>query len=351
MPVSSRGSPDDSGSRLLREIWALTALSILTVTLRVIAKVRIRKFAWDDILMALALLCAIVGSSLITFGIKSGFGQHVWEIQHEIPTVIMYDYLAQTFGIIGGTLGRIAFIVFIAGLLGTRRLYRAVLWTLAGMQLVTNLVLVIILFVQCPGHASAIWAPSGEDNCWDVRVQAYYGYYQGSFNSATDLYLATFSTCIFWNLNLRLRAKLGLVALLGLGIFAMIASIIKVAETRVFAHPDDDPTVATVSYDRWLFIETYLVIITASIPCIRSLLRSSNERYTASGRSVYELNSVYAEASLPNSRRITPSTPRKTDARISDGTESIDEILQWDDDDIEHLDGQSASTKSTRIHV
>lgn len=39
-----------------------------------------------------------------------------------------------------------------------------------------------------------------------------------AFNSATDLYLAVFSTCIFWNLNLKLRAKLGLVTLLGLGI-------------------------------------------------------------------------------------------------------------------------------------
>jgi hypothetical protein len=39
-----------------------------------------------------------------------------------------------------------------------------------------------------------------------------------AFNSATDLYLAVFSTYIFWNLNLKLRIKFGLVALLGLGI-------------------------------------------------------------------------------------------------------------------------------------
>lgn len=56
MAVTSRGLPDDSGPRLLREIWALTALSILIVTLRVIAKIRIQKFACDDILMTLALV-------------------------------------------------------------------------------------------------------------------------------------------------------------------------------------------------------------------------------------------------------------------------------------------------------
>lgn len=39
-----------------------------------------------------------------------------------------------------------------------------------------------------------------------------------AFNATTDLYLAVFSTYIFWSLNLKLRVKLGLVALLGMGI-------------------------------------------------------------------------------------------------------------------------------------
>lgn len=39
-----------------------------------------------------------------------------------------------------------------------------------------------------------------------------------AFNSATDLGLAVFSTSIFWSLNLKLHVKLGLVALLGMGI-------------------------------------------------------------------------------------------------------------------------------------
>lgn len=56
MLVSSRATVEDSGARLLREVWALTALGILTVTLRVIAKIKIGKFAFDDILMILALV-------------------------------------------------------------------------------------------------------------------------------------------------------------------------------------------------------------------------------------------------------------------------------------------------------
>lgn len=120
-------------------------------------------------------------------GIKYGFGRHVWDLNTTtaVPKVIMYDYLTQTFGIAGGTLGRISFIVFVIQLLGTRRSHRVILWVIVGLQIVTNVMLIIILFVQCPGHGSAIWTQNGKDKCWDYRVQAYYGYYQGctSFHS------------------------------------------------------------------------------------------------------------------------------------------------------------------------
>lgn len=131
-------------------------------------------------------------------GIKYGFGRHVWDLDTTtvVPKVIMFDYLTQTFGIAGGTLGRISFIVFIIGLLGTRRSHRVILWIIVGLQILTNSILIIILFVQCPGHASAIWNQNGKDICWDVRIQAYYGYYQGcmsfhSLPSSTHLHIYT----------------------------------------------------------------------------------------------------------------------------------------------------------------
>lgn len=80
-------------------------------------------------------------------------------------------------------------------------------------------------------------------------------------------------------------------------ISAMIAAIVKTVQTRVLATSNGDPTIATVAYDRWLFIETYLVIITASVPCIRSLLRSINGR-SKHGRYTHELNSRCAKHAL-----------------------------------------------------
>ncbi|KAJ5812358.1 hypothetical protein N7474_008659 [Penicillium riverlandense] len=152
-------------------------------------------------------------------GVKHGFGHHVWDIPHaEVSTVIMYDYLTQAFGVAASCMGRISFIFYILGLLGIERLHRIILLLFISFQLTTNVVSILIMFLQCPGHASDIWGRPRKAGCWDVHVQAYYGYFQGAFNSATDLYLAAFPAYILWNMNMDIRLKLGVIMLLGLGV-------------------------------------------------------------------------------------------------------------------------------------
>lgn len=117
---------------------------------------------------------------MITLAIHIGFGQKVWALSDAaVSKVIMHDYLTQTFGLAGGAIGRVSFIVFIIGLLVQLSSQRIVLWVLAALQAVVNSLFIAILFMQCPGHASAIWDHSGKQKCWDTRVQAYFGYFQG----------------------------------------------------------------------------------------------------------------------------------------------------------------------------
>jgi len=81
----------------------------------------------------------------------------------------------------------------------------------------------------------------------------------------------------------------------------MVAAIIKTVQTHVLATSDSDPTIATVTYDRWLFIETYLVIVTTSIPSIRSLFRSMDGRKISS-KNTHELSCRYVVSSVRTSR-------------------------------------------------
>ena len=127
---------------------------------------------------------AVVGSTMITRAVQLGFGRDVGSIDSvTVPEVIMHDYLAQTFGLAGGALGRVSFIVFIIGLLVQTLSQRIILWALTGLQVANNTIFIVIMFVQCPDHQSAIWNHSGKTKCWDLQVQAYYGYFQGGENS------------------------------------------------------------------------------------------------------------------------------------------------------------------------
>ena len=112
----------------------------------------------------------------------------------------------------------------------------------------------------------------------------------------------------------------------------MVAAIIKTIQTRILATSNTDPTIATIGYDRWLFIETYLVIITASIPSIRSLLKSGNVgSQVSTSRNEHELHFRYAAGSGGSgSRRWDSSNEGKRIVNTQEDA-SDDEIWRTED--------------------
>lgn len=102
----------------------------------------------------------------------------------------MDDYLAQTFAIVGGTIGRVAFIVFMVSVLAIMRPQKITLWLLAVLQSLVNAMFIMIIFIQCPGRSSGICEHPGKAKCWSLDVQADYGYFQGG--KGTSFFLSFF---------------------------------------------------------------------------------------------------------------------------------------------------------------
>lgn len=118
--------------------------------------------------------------------------------------------------ILCSTLGRVSFIILMFRLFGTTRPRRWFLYGMIAQTLIVNLFTSITIFTQCANPAT-LWDPVGSPSkCWPVTVQVYTGYVQGVFNSATDLIFTLLPIGMFWTLQMELRIKLGLVALLGL---------------------------------------------------------------------------------------------------------------------------------------
>ena len=116
----------------------------------------------------------------MTVGVHKGFGRHVWDVPpSEVSTIVLFDYLTQSFGLAASCLGRVGCIIYVVNLLGSKRTHKMILWVTAALQVATNVISIIILFLQCPGHGSAIWNEPGKQKCWNVHVQAYYAYFLG----------------------------------------------------------------------------------------------------------------------------------------------------------------------------
>jgi hypothetical protein len=236
---------------------------------------------------------------MVTTSVHYGFGRSVTAINREaLPSAIMYDYLSHGFGLANSLLARIAFTLYLINLLGAKKIHRTILWTLLVIQLFINFITILFIYIQCPGHPSAIWDPSIKAYCWSPVVQSDLGYFTSSVNIATDLYLSTFPAYIFWNMNLRLRLKISLTILLGLGLFATVASVVKTVEVYALS-ATTDPTIHTINLVRWLYVEANLIIVTASIPCIRSLVKS-----------------MAAKSSNSHVPRLTYNSARKVEAKL-----------------------------------
>lgn len=103
-------------------------------------------------------------------------------------------------------------------LFGTRPLRRYFLHFLICINLVVNLTTCITIFTQCV-NVHSLWDPVGHPSaCWSPNVQADIGFFQGAINSSIDLILTFMPSTIFFTLQMKLRIKFGLAALLGLSI-------------------------------------------------------------------------------------------------------------------------------------
>ncbi|OBT66314.1 hypothetical protein VE03_04330 [Pseudogymnoascus sp. 23342-1-I1] len=115
---------------------------------------------------------------------------------------------------------------------------------------------------------------------WDLKIQAssrclpedkvYYA--NGALNIATDLIIATLPIYSVWRLQINIRQKIALVAVLALGWFACFVSILRLqALVLLFQHPEDT-TYYSPEAAYWSCIEVNVGIICACAPAIRPVL-------------------------------------------------------------------------------
>jgi hypothetical protein len=150
--------------------------------------------------------------------VQHGFGKPLGQLFTE-DTSLVLKYIAVQIPLVtfSTTIARTAFIIYLVAVLGTNRGYQIILWTVMAIQLAGNIASAVLPLSICR-NVNILWDPTVKTSCGDLGAVVRFAYFSNTFNSATDLFLALFPTVVFWNLNLKLRIKAGLILLLSLGI-------------------------------------------------------------------------------------------------------------------------------------
>ncbi|KAJ6151514.1 hypothetical protein N7470_007111 [Penicillium chermesinum] len=280
-----------TGPSLEGGLWAGIVIAAVIVVLRIYAKCLIKRFRADDVLMLLSLLLAIASMVLLTLSVKHGFGGNLALVRaHDRMLVLKYVSIQIATVTFSTTSARTSFILYILGLLGTKKTYLFLLWAVLLIQLGGNIASAILPLSICR-DASILWDPTVKTTCGDASVIVPFAYFSNSFNSAADLFLAVFSAWVFWSLNLKTSMKLTLIALLSLGLIAMVASVIKTTKLKDVPSPTNLGTDGSLQLIAWGYVELIIIMSTSSIPCLRPLIVSSIRKISSGGMSrSYELS-------------------------------------------------------------
>lgn len=245
----------------------------------------------DDWMILLALVLAIVCSSLVTADVHYGGGRHFATLDPvQRLNANKFNWIAQPFTIFSCGVGKISVAFLILRIMAKNKVQQWFLYTLIALLVTINTICVGFLMGQC-SPARKLWNPEVPGSCINPHIQQNVGYFQSSFSCFSDFVLALFPLIIIWELKMRRHVKLGIGAAMSLGIFATGAAIVKTIQLQHLT-ARADYTYDTVDLVIWYTTESYVIIIAACVPTLRPLLpllrgRSVSRKSPSVSREMY----------------------------------------------------------------
>ncbi|KAL4860338.1 hypothetical protein BDV12DRAFT_209881 [Aspergillus spectabilis] len=213
----------------LSVIWILGGIATTTVFTRMYVCF-FQKHKGGEGLIYFAKCLAATSASLASIAIHYGLGVDLNDIQSPDDKVnaLRYLTLAPSPSILSVALGKISIVLFFHRLLGL------------------SIAAVVAVVAFCIPTQS-IWDKTiPPKSCMEVETQLGIGLAQASVNAFTDIVLGLLLAYSFWNLQMPLRRKIGLMLLFGVGVFGCVI--------------EKEP-------------QMFVLITCANIPMIRSLFR------------------------------------------------------------------------------
>ncbi|PYH31770.1 uncharacterized protein BO87DRAFT_428414 [Aspergillus neoniger CBS 115656] len=309
--------PDDKGPQITAVSWSFGSVAIIVVAIRLYTRLILtRKAGWDDFFIVLSLLSAVVCSGLAQTGVHYGLGKHMADISNGEWKIEAFKYtvIAPNFSMVSTTTGKLSVAVFLLRLMGqTASLAkRWFLYIFSVISIAWNVLAIIAIMGYCR-PAEKIWRPEVPGSCFSLKFQLIAGISQASFNAFADLTLALFPVIIFWSVQLPWKMKLGVIAVMGAGILAAAATLVKAILLKSLP-VHSDITWSWADITTWYSIEMYVIIICATLPTLRQSYNFALHRTRYAG-SYYKRS--HSEAAAARQKPI-PLARRQPDQSLFD---------------------------------
>ncbi|RYP02650.1 hypothetical protein DL764_005695 [Monosporascus ibericus] len=275
-------STDYNGRALVDTAIVMLCLSWFSVSLRgYVRGILVKALRADDWILVLAQLNFTLSSSFILRGGHYGLGRHNKSLsQYREIQALKYQALATATYVLNMWLIKLSVAIFLLRIAVERR-YRYTLYISMIIVSITSFPLFVWSIFQC-NPVEAQWDYTildhyPEAHCVSADAIVSAAYALSAQNIVSDWLYALLPIAMIWKVKMTTEAKLYVTLVLGLGIFASIATIVRIhyltnlTDTLDILYSGTEPMV-------WTLIEPGVAIIATSLATMRPLLRALGMR-------------------------------------------------------------------------
>ncbi|MCJ1423453.1 hypothetical protein MMC29_001336 [Sticta canariensis] len=287
------GGDNSTGPELEAVIGLFMSIAFILVNLRLYVRARIlKKLWWDDFFLLLGMLFSITNFGIIVTRVNSGLGRHAYYLSPEqISLDLKLELMATLASVISNMFSKISICLLLIRIFTTKKAWKRALYVIMALIVATKVSSATLTFPRCK-PAAKYWNPNINGTCWPQETQLAIFYYQSGVSIFTDFLLAFLPSFFLKDLQISLRTKLSICALMSCGVFTGVCGI-----NRALSIQNYDPSDVTYSSKNlglWMSLEINFAIIAAASPALRPLWAKKR---------INQNQEAIGQANLPNNKK------------------------------------------------
>lgn len=284
---------EKNGGALVGTAIVFLALSWISIALRTYTRAFLMKgYQADDWLMFIGQLIFTVSCVFILIGVHDGLGRHNEAIENDSDEVnaLMWQALATATYVLDMMFIKLSIGVFLLRL-SVQKVYTWILWVSLAIITIWSCVIFFWDIFQCSPVAKQWDFRITDGHCVTADQIVAAAYSISVMTILSDWLYALLPVPMLWTVKMTKQAKATVIVILGLGVFASIATLIRLKFLADLTDTDDILFAGTDAMV-WTLVGPGVAIVASSLATIRPLPRAmkikgfeSTDRTYGTGRS------------------------------------------------------------------